>query len=105
MAKHGVLVSLSASVRGLVPPANISSDKRVTNNFLALFRRGMGVRAVVRSVEGEKKRLILSLIGESKLLCAALRKKKILVWIWFELYFFVVCDYWLAARWRRKYNL
>lgn len=63
MAKHGVLVSLSASVRGLVPVANISADKRVTKNFTALFRRGMGVRTVVCSVDGDKKRLILKLAG------------------------------------------
>lgn len=65
VAKHGVLVSLSASVRGLVPLANISADKRVANSFTALFKRGMGVRAVVCSVDGERKRLILKLAGMS----------------------------------------
>lgn len=66
VAKHGVLVSLSASVRGLVPLPNISADRRVAKNFAALFKRGMGVRAVVCSVDGERKRLILKLAGTSE---------------------------------------
>lgn len=66
MSKHGVLVSLSSSVRGLVPLALLSKDRSIKSKFSGLFARGMGVRAVVKSVDGDRRRLILSLIGESK---------------------------------------
>lgn len=64
VADHGVLVSLSTSVRGLVPMAHLSKDEGVRKEFRKLFRRGMGVRAVVRSVDGGRRRLILSLVGK-----------------------------------------
>lgn len=62
--EHGVLVSLSTSVRGLVPLAHLSSDAAVSTNYRELFRRGMGVRVVVRKVDEERKGLILSLKGD-----------------------------------------
>lgn len=64
VADHGVLVSLSTSVRGLVPMAHLSKDDGVRQEFRKFFRRGMGVRAVVRSVDGGRRRLILSLAGK-----------------------------------------
>ncbi|CAM9211625.1 unnamed protein product, partial [Ectocarpus sp. 12 AP-2014] len=67
VAEHGLLVSLSNSVRGLVPLANLSSarsDASVTAKKLGeLFKRGMGLRVLVRRVEEQRRRLILSLVG------------------------------------------
>ncbi len=67
VAEHGVLVSLSTSVRGLLPPEHMSKDDtaQVTKKFRSLFKRGMGVRVVVRKVDEERRGLILSLNGES----------------------------------------
>lgn len=64
VAEHGVLVSLSTSVRGLVPLAHLSADAGVKKKFRELFKRGMGVRVLVRKVDEERRGLILSLVGE-----------------------------------------
>lgn len=64
VAEHGVLVSLSTSVRGLVPLAHLSTDAGVAKKFRELFKRGMGVRVLVRKVDEERRGLILSLLGE-----------------------------------------
>lgn len=64
IADHGVLVSLSTSVRGLVPMAHLSDNEGVRKEFRKFFRRGMGVRVVVRSVDGDRRRLIFSLVGK-----------------------------------------
>eukprot|EP00903_Cladosiphon_okamuranus_P010099 g9564.t2 len=63
VAEHGVLVSLSTSVRGLVPLKHLSADAGVKKKFSELFKRGMGVRVLVRKVDEERRGLILSLIG------------------------------------------
>lgn len=59
-----MLVSLSTSVRGLVPLAHLSADAMATKKFLEHFLRGMGVRVLVRKVDEERRGLILSLKGE-----------------------------------------
>jgi len=64
VAEHGVLVSLSTSVRGLLPPAHIGQDAQATKKFRSLFKRGMGVRVLVRKVDEDRRGLILSLTGE-----------------------------------------
>lgn len=57
-------MSLSTSVRGLVPVKHLSTNAGVNNKFRELFKRGMGVRALVRKVDEERRGLILSLVGE-----------------------------------------
>lgn len=72
VADHGVLVSLSTSVRGLVPVTNLSEDEGVTKKFREHFKRGMGARVVVRKVDEERRGLILSVVGESSVCCVSL---------------------------------
>lgn len=74
VTEHGVLVSLSTSVRGLVPLAHMSADEAVAKDHRAYFQRGMGVRAAVRSVDGKRRHLILSLRGDPRGLQASLPK-------------------------------
>lgn len=58
-------MSLSTSVRGLVPLSHLSASEETTKNSLELFKRGMGIRVLVRKVDEERRGLILSLVGES----------------------------------------
>lgn len=59
-----MLASLSSSVRGLVPCAHLSKTAGVAENFRALFKRGMGLRVLVRKVDEERRSLILTCVGE-----------------------------------------
>lgn len=65
VAESGVMVSLSTCVRGLLPWASVSTDSGGKLLSRALFKKGMGVRVLVRSVDGKRHRLILTLVGES----------------------------------------
>lgn len=70
------MVSLSTSVRGLLPWASVLGEKEAESRLN--FEKGMGIRVLVRNVEPQQQRLILTLKGEyleyiSRLICMLVR--------------------------------
>lgn len=67
--KNGLMVSLSTSVRGLLPWAGVRKGVgeevkgKAESKSRVLFKKGMGLRVLVRSVETELHRLIFTLKG------------------------------------------
>ncbi|CAM9675989.1 unnamed protein product [Sphacelaria rigidula] len=59
----GVMVSLSMSVRGLLPWASMSDESGKDTASRSLFKKGMGMRVLVRNVDKEQHRLIFTLKG------------------------------------------
>lgn len=57
------MVSLSMSVRGLLPWASMSDESGKDTASRSLFKKGMGMRVLVRNVDKEQHRLIFTLKG------------------------------------------
>lgn len=78
MIDKGVIVSLSMSVRGLLPWASMSDGAGKDIASRSLFKKGMGMRVLVRSVDKEQHRLIFTLKGDEEVV-------KDLRFVWFSL--------------------